>query len=99
MTGDDLVIDTLDYDLSFVSEQNMGADGLGAATGDAGRVAAQLDPGESQLPGARALSRPTGPDVSDHNSNVNWDKVRAAGHEFAIAKASEGLTWRATTFP
>src|SRR4051794_8470854 len=48
---------------------------------------------------AEGTARPSGPDVSDHNSNINWDKVRGAGHEFAVAKASEGLTWRAATFP
>ena len=85
MAADDLAIDTLDYDLSFVPDE-------GISPG-------QVDSGERHPPGSPRVSRPTGPDVSDHNRNINWDKVREAGHEFAIAKASEGLTWRATTFP
>ena len=85
MTGSDLAIDTLDYDLSFVPDE-------GISPG-------QVDSGERHPPGSPRVSRPTGPDVSDHNRNINWDKVREAGNEFAIAKASEGLTWRAATFP
>ncbi|MBD2004848.1 MULTISPECIES: GH25 family lysozyme [Cyanophyceae] len=40
-----------------------------------------------------------GIDVSDYDDQVNWQKVRSAGFTFAFAKATEGKTWRATTFP
>lgn len=40
-----------------------------------------------------------GIDVSDFDKSVNWHQVRSAGFAFAFAKATEGKTWRATTFP
>ncbi|MCC5637555.1 hypothetical protein LC593_17240 [Nostoc sp. CHAB 5844] len=40
-----------------------------------------------------------GIDVSDHDKSVNWHQVRRAGFTFAFAKATEGKTWRADTFP
>jgi GH25 family lysozyme M1 (1,4-beta-N-acetylmuramidase) len=33
----------------------------------------------------------TGIDVSNHQPQINWGKVKAAGHDFAVAKVSEGL--------
>lgn len=33
----------------------------------------------------------TGPDVSQNQPDVDWAKVKAAGHAFAIAKVSDGL--------
>jgi lysozyme len=33
----------------------------------------------------------TGPDVSLNQPDVDWKKVKAAGHDFAIAKVSDGL--------
>jgi lysozyme len=33
----------------------------------------------------------TGPDVSQNQPNVDWGKVKAGGHTFAIAKVSDGL--------
>jgi lysozyme len=33
----------------------------------------------------------TGPDVSQNQPDVDWMQVRAAGHTFAIAKATDGL--------
>jgi lysozyme len=33
----------------------------------------------------------TGIDVSNHQPNVDWEAVKAAGHTFAFAKVSEGL--------
>lgn len=33
----------------------------------------------------------TGIDVSNHQPNVDWEQVKAAGHTFAFAKVSEGL--------
>jgi lysozyme len=38
--------------------------------------------------GARVL---TGVDVSNHQPDVDWDQVKAAGHSFAFSKVSEGL--------
>ena len=40
-----------------------------------------------------------GIDVSDYDKLVNWHQVRSAGFTFAFAKATEGRTWRANTFP
>lgn len=40
-----------------------------------------------------------GIDVSDFDDFVNWQKVRNAGFSFAFAKATEGGTFRADTFP
>jgi GH25 family lysozyme M1 (1,4-beta-N-acetylmuramidase) len=33
----------------------------------------------------------TGPDVSKNQPSVDWQQVRAAGHDFAIAKVTDGL--------
>jgi GH25 family lysozyme M1 (1,4-beta-N-acetylmuramidase) len=33
----------------------------------------------------------TGIDVSNHQPDVDWEKVKAAGHTFALTKVSEGL--------
>lgn len=40
-----------------------------------------------------------GIDVSDHDDFVNWQQVRNAGYTFAFAKATEGQTFKASTFP
>lgn len=40
----------------------------------------------------------TGPDVSDFQGDINWRDVAADGHSFAIAKATEGVTWIGKTF-
>jgi GH25 family lysozyme M1 (1,4-beta-N-acetylmuramidase) len=40
-----------------------------------------------------------GIDVSDHDDIVNWQQVRSAGYTFAFAKATEGETFKADTFP
>src|SRR5689334_4082308 len=34
----------------------------------------------------------TGVDVSWHNGNVDWKKVKASGRSFAFARVSDGLT-------
>ena len=39
-----------------------------------------------------------GVDVSHHNGGVDWPRIRAAGYAFAYLKASEGATWRDSTF-
>jgi len=39
-----------------------------------------------------------GVDVSHHNGRVDWPRIRAAGYVFAYLKASEGATWRDSTF-
>ena len=39
-----------------------------------------------------------GVDVSHHNGRVNWPRIRTAGYAFAYLKASEGATWRDSTF-
>jgi GH25 family lysozyme M1 (1,4-beta-N-acetylmuramidase) len=40
-----------------------------------------------------------GIDVSDYDDFVNWQQVRSAGYSFAFAKATEGGTFKASTFP
>lgn len=45
-----------------------------------------------------AVSREMGTDVSDFNPSVNWNEVRKGGFTFAFAKASEGKSFKATTF-
>ncbi len=40
-----------------------------------------------------------GLDVSDHDDIVNWHQVKSAGYTFAFAKATEGKTFQASTFP
>jgi lysozyme len=40
----------------------------------------------------------TGVDVSNHQPDVDWEKVKAAGHSFALAKVSEGLGTPDTVF-
>jgi lysozyme len=39
-----------------------------------------------------------GVDVSHHNGRVDWPQIRASGYAFAYLKASEGATWRDSTF-
>jgi len=39
-----------------------------------------------------------GVDVSHHQGRIAWEKVRAAGYEFAYLKASEGETLRDSTY-
>jgi lysozyme len=39
-----------------------------------------------------------GVDVSHHQGNVDWTRVRAAGHAFAYLKATEGADFRDTRF-
>jgi lysozyme len=40
----------------------------------------------------------TGVDVSNHQPNVDWDAVKAAGHSFAFSKVTEGLGTPDTIF-
>ena len=40
-----------------------------------------------------------GLDVSDFDATVNWARVKSAGYSFAFTKATEGGTFRASTFP
>lgn len=39
-----------------------------------------------------------GVDISHHNGRVDWARVRAAGYHFAYLKASEGATFRDSTY-
>jgi len=39
-----------------------------------------------------------GVDVSHHNGRVDWPRITTAGYAFAYLKASEGATWRDSTF-
>jgi lysozyme len=43
-------------------------------------------------------TNPWGIDVSHHNGSVDWNKVHAAGAEFAFMKATEGTTYNDPTF-
>lgn len=51
------------------------------------------------LSNSNPLGFEPGIDVSDYDGSVNWRKVKGAGFSFAFAKATEGRTWKATTFP
>lgn len=44
------------------------------------------------------LAAPWGIDVSHHNNEIDWDKVKEAGVEFAFVKATEGATYQDPTF-
>jgi lysozyme len=39
-----------------------------------------------------------GVDISHHNGRVDWTRVRAAGYDFAYLKATEGATFRDSTY-
>jgi lysozyme len=40
----------------------------------------------------------SGPDVSQYQGSVDWQKVRGAGHDFAFTKATEGTGWSDPSF-
>jgi GH25 family lysozyme M1 (1,4-beta-N-acetylmuramidase) len=100
MPSDDLVFDIDDFDAVYAPEEQR--HDLGAAMGAAGHVDGHADPGGATAPTnrrqLRAIAAASGPDVSDHQPSVDWDKVQTAGHDIAVAKASEGLTWRSRLF-
>ena len=69
-------------------------------TADPGLVLAEtgpaaVRPAAVRPPKPRALASTqrvlTGVDVSNHQPNVDWEAVKAAGHTFGIVKVSEGL--------
>ncbi|MGH3536359.1 MAG: glycoside hydrolase family 25 protein [Pseudonocardiaceae bacterium] len=39
-----------------------------------------------------------GPDVSDYQGTVDWAQVKREGFSFALAKCTEGSTWRGRTY-
>ncbi|KAF9443068.1 glycoside hydrolase family 25 protein [Macrolepiota fuliginosa MF-IS2] len=43
-------------------------------------------------------SQPKGIDVSSYQPNVNWAKVKSSGVSFAFIKATEGTTYKSSTF-
>ena len=45
----------------------------------------------SAAPHASGKKTLTGIDISNHQPNVDWEAVKAAGHSFALSKVSEGL--------
>lgn len=49
-------------------------------------------------PGIVFAQRPLGIDVSDYQGTIDWSSVRTSGVAFAWAKATEGVTFNATTF-
>ncbi|MEU8625015.1 GH25 family lysozyme [Streptomyces sp. NPDC048669] len=53
-----------------------------------------LDP----TPDANLLANPVGMDVSGYQGSINWSSVRGAGIEFAWMKATEGTTYKDSTF-
>lgn len=83
----------------FQAARKLAADGrIGIATwralrGPVVRERAAVVP----LPPVPARGPVTGPDVSVYQGSVDWPKVRAAGHDFAIQKASEGEDFRDRT--
>lgn len=48
---------------------------------------------------ARNSNNAQGIDISHHNGAVDWTKVKGDGIKFAFLKASEGATYRDSTFP
>jgi len=69
-------------------------------TRDPGPVLPDTGPNAKAVKVSAAAARPkaapktgtlTGIDVSNHQPDVDWEKVKAAGHSFAFAKVSEGL--------
>jgi len=87
---------TLDFDAMFTIDVDL--DDPGAAMA-AGTVTGDEDAPAPRLAHASTATRWSGPDVSDHQPSVNWGRVVAAGHRLAVAKATEGLTWRSKIFP
>jgi lysozyme len=75
-------------------------------TADPGRVLVETGPAAAHPAVRRLATAPaaararvlTGVDVSNHQPNVDWDQVKAAGHSFAFAKVSEGLGTPDTVF-
>jgi GH25 family lysozyme M1 (1,4-beta-N-acetylmuramidase) len=45
-----------------------------------------------------ATSNPEGPDVSHYQSTIDWAKVKSHGAEFAMAKATEGVSYKDPSF-
>ncbi|KAF9448789.1 glycoside hydrolase family 25 protein, partial [Macrolepiota fuliginosa MF-IS2] len=43
-------------------------------------------------------SQPKGIDVSSYQPNVNWSKVKSSGVSFAFIKATEGTSYKSSTF-
>src|SRR5438876_10767388 len=54
--------------------------------------------GIEQLESRVLMARPLGIDVSDYQPSINWTSVKSAGYDFAWTKATEGVTFNATTF-
>lgn len=57
----------------------------------------RLEPLENRL----LFARPLGIDVSDYQGDITqseWNQIKAAGKDFAFTKATEGVTFNATTF-
>lgn len=52
----------------------------------------------AHAPVDRAIYPVCGIDVSAHNGEVDFDRVKAAGVDFVYIKASEGATWRDACF-
>jgi GH25 family lysozyme M1 (1,4-beta-N-acetylmuramidase) len=53
------------------------------------------------LENRRLFARPLGIDVSDHQGDITqseWNQIKNAGRDFAFTKATEGVTFNATTF-
>ena len=48
-------------------------------------------PNDRKTPGASPVKKIHGIDVSHHSGAVDWAKVKADGHTFAFAKATEGM--------
>jgi lysozyme len=59
-------------------------------------------PGPGPIPDPPPKPTPSavrrGVDVSIHQGNIDWQRVRGAGYRFAIAKSSEGQDFRDRTF-
>jgi lysozyme len=84
-------------------------DGMGTCAGgacgessDAGVPACVGSCGETVDAGMHGCAGPSdavrGVDVSDYEGTVDWPAVRAAGRAFAFAKATEGVTFVASSF-
>jgi lysozyme len=93
------VLDSLGYDAKQTYPNSPKEKHHVNFTADPGPVLAETGPASAHPAVRRLAAAPaaagarvlTGVDVSNHQPNVDWDQVKAAGHSFAFAKVSEGL--------
>ena len=94
-----MAVDALDFDSVFSIDVDLDDPGAAMAAGSTTEEAPSDDAAQSSAMAVAAGARWSGPDVSDHQPSVNWGRVASSGHRLAVAKATEGLTWRSKVFP